>query len=573
MWFAAAALAAALTLWLPPPAEPQTLSWRQQTAKDVQYLRVTGGGRVLVGTSNETRVVDGETGRVLWSRTDIRDCEPVDAPSDLDYEFKCDTDGGDLNFVLLPSEPPRLVGHHAPDGRLAIVDAASGQTLFDSTTQSLGKVRRYLLSPRGDQVVVAVERKGTTLLVAGLTLGDGSVAWRHESTIAEDPIWIDSAGDSLVVLTGRSKGGGRVLAAFDTSAGTNVFERTDILRQEVREAGPRMVGAEEWRSKAYRIAPLIADGDAIVAFVSKDGPFRLDALGRVLWRAEDLADVEPSRMELEGGVLYVRSDDNVFAIDAATGRTRWRQKARFEPRALAPLAGVGLLLLSPSRVDLLSLGSGAPVWPRPADIPKVEDARERSPFSPGLFLGGVSPLLVRDDALIVAGGRTLARVDLATGTRADLAAYEFKGGEAPELLEARPEGFLLAAHQNLLGVAPDGAQRFSRFYPAPGMNGWKKLGLGLLSFGAGDPSLLYATLRMRYSRQAVVESSVYMHFENKDGAADQQFGLVRLDKRSGEETGVLWHNERRPVVVVDPDVDRVYVRRQGTTLEAYQFPR
>lgn len=571
--FAGAALAAALTLG-PGAAEPQTLLWSQRTPKDVQYLRVTGSGMVLVGTSNETRVVEGETGRVLWSRTDLRDCEPVDPPEDLAYEFKCDTDAGDLNFVLLPLEAPRLVGHHAPHGRLAVVDVTNGKTLFDSTAQPLGKVRRYILSGRGDQIVAAVERERNTLLVVGISLASGSIVWQFESAIAEDPILIGGIGDTTVMLYGKSKRGERVLAGFDTSAGKNTFERTDILQEDVREAGPRMVGAEEWRSKGYRVAPLVADGDSIVAFITKDGPLELDAQGRVVWRATALADAEPSHMDLEAGRLYTRRNKDLAAIDMSTGQVVWRQRPRFDPIAIVAVGGVGVLSWTSSRVDLYSLETGAPVWPQPVDIPTVGENRDWNLFGAGYFLGGRSPFLIRDGALIVAGGRTLARVDLATGARTDLASYEFKGGEAPEVIEWREEGFLLVAHQNLLGVKADGAPRFSRFYPAPGSIGWAKLGIGLLSFGAGDPSLLYRVFQTRFRRLAVVESYVYMHFENKDGASDERrFGLVRLDKRTGEDTGLLWHNERRPVVVVDTTSDRAFVRRDGTTLEAYQFPR
>lgn len=568
-----AVLVALLVLLVAGGAQAQSVSWRYQTERDVDYLRLTARGTLLVGTGSETLVLDDTSGTPLWSRNDLTGCKALDASPVQEYEFKCDVRGsGDLNFVMVPAESPRLVGHHAPDGRLAVIDLDTGKTLFDSSGHQIGKVRRYAFVAPYAQVVFVAEGPNNAYGVHGVGLDDGALRWSFESAITDDPVWLGSPTPGSLLLYGKNRGGERVLAEFDVEAGRNSWQSTTILKEDVREAGPRMVGAQEWRSKAYRVAPLIADAGATLAFISRDGPMRFDRTGQVVWRAAELGGTDPSQMVLDNGVLFVRQDRDVSAIDAVNGRTRWKRRSRVEPAALVALQGTGLLAWARDRVDLLSLETGDPIWPGAVSIPGVSDGSSGNLFSPDWNLGGVSPLVVRDGTLFVAGRRTLAAIDLARGARTDLASYEFQGGEAPEAIEWSDEGFLLLAHQNLVGLDRGGRERFAKFYRAPGLSGWVKLGAGLVSFAAGQSGALAAAFRARIRQAATSNRYVYMHFENRDGRSDaERFGLVRLDVRSGEEKGMLWHNERNPILVMDPASGLVYVRRGGKTVEAVRF--
>ncbi|HUE85964.1 MAG TPA: PQQ-binding-like beta-propeller repeat protein [Vicinamibacterales bacterium] len=564
---------AVLVLLVTSGAQAQSASWRYQTERDVDYLRLTPRGTLLVGTGNETLVLDGGSGKPLWSRRDLTGCKALDPSPVQEYEFKCESRGsGDLNFVMVPTESPRIVGHHAPDGRFAVLDLDTGKTLFDSAGQEIGKVRRYALVAPFTQVVFVAEGPKSEYSVHAVGLDDGSLRWSFESAITDDPVWLGSPSPGSLLLYGKGRNGTRVLAEFDVEAGKNAWQSSTILKEDVREAGPRMVGAQEWRSKAYRVAPLIHDAGTTLAFISRDGPMRFDRNGQVLWRASDLGGADPSQMILENGGLFTRQGRDLVAVDAATGRTRWRQRLRLEPAAIVPLADTGLLVWTHDRVDLLSFETGARLWPDVAEIPSVRDSSTWNIFSPDWNLGGVSPLLVGDGKLFVAGRRTLAAIDVATGVRTDLAGYDFRGDEAPEVLERWNEGFLLMSHQNIVGLDRDGRERFARYYPAPGLSSWAKLGIGLVSVAAGQSAPLAMAFRMRIREMAISDRAVYMHFENREGRSDaERFGLVRLDAGTGEARGTLWHNERNPILVMNPASGVVYVRRGGTTVEGVRF--
>src|SRR5262245_57391518 len=51
--------------------------WTLEEAKEIKYLGTIPGGNLLLGSDEQLAVFAGETGKPVWSRTDISGCERI----------------------------------------------------------------------------------------------------------------------------------------------------------------------------------------------------------------------------------------------------------------------------------------------------------------------------------------------------------------------------------------------------------------------------------------------------------------------------------------------------------------
>ncbi len=93
----------------------------------------------------------------------------------------------------------------------------------------------------------------------------------------------------------------------------------------------------------------------------------------------------------------------------------------------------------------------------------------------------------------------------------------------------------------------------------------KRAGVGL-----GSDELINAGFR-RFQASADTERFYYIYFEDRDGDEAHRFGLVRIDKATGDEMGRLWINERDPAYVLDPETQSVFYQEGDTVIRAVKF--
>jgi outer membrane protein assembly factor BamB len=121
----------------------------------------------------------------------------------------------------------------------------------------------------------------------------------------------------------------------------------DLAWQLVLPAGPSAAGALD-DERVY--IPL--DTDQIAAYARETG--------RLVW----MRDIETAWPPVsDGDTVYVVASDEVHALDAATGETRWR--APIVRKAMAPMTiagGMLVVLMAPDEVIAFRRSDGTPLW-------------------------------------------------------------------------------------------------------------------------------------------------------------------------------------------------------------------
>ena len=187
------------------------------------------------------------------------------------YAFRCTSRDRDLNCAgadgaSRPSVITRRTGGWSLDmvtGRRCLTRPRRGSACDVTCSSSL--LRRWSSLPKARKAATRTRRRARRW-GAALELRVG-----------------DRGGPRLAAAQRRVRSCARRGSRWPSSAG-RVRRRCgqeQLAEQHDRERGrpggrPRMVGAQEWRSKAYRVAPLIADAGSTLAFISRDGPMRFD---------------------------------------------------------------------------------------------------------------------------------------------------------------------------------------------------------------------------------------------------------------------------------------------------------
>lgn len=56
--------------------------WQYESERDIGYFALTPLGSILVTTSDGAAVLDPETGKTLWTSSNLRDCQAAETPDD-----------------------------------------------------------------------------------------------------------------------------------------------------------------------------------------------------------------------------------------------------------------------------------------------------------------------------------------------------------------------------------------------------------------------------------------------------------------------------------------------------------
>jgi outer membrane protein assembly factor BamB len=343
----------------------------------------------------------------------------------------CGDDGtvaaGDAGSDEAPAndEPDQIEG--APPA-LRRVDLGTGETIWSAPGSEA--LEAAVLLTDGDGVVVGIDDRCRRSQAAGFAADDGRFLWSADTPWEVEVGPADRLGVSggVVVLPGVAPGGTPGLVAIDTTDGSEAWalevpglaavdaSGATIVALARTDDGVRLATVDRGTgSPGWEVAidtdeasSAVVSGD-VVAVGVRDGDggevvaHQLDD-GRELWRAALVAGSDRATLEPAGEVV-VGVDEvtgETVAVDAATGRERWRSAATLPQRGEADiglqLVGDGHLHLQTDRgVQAVDVSSGEVVWERTADELGVD-------FTPHVL--GVGP-----GRVAVAPGIELSPVD------------------------------------------------------------------------------------------------------------------------------------------------------------------
>ncbi|HJR09595.1 MAG TPA: PQQ-binding-like beta-propeller repeat protein [Pyrinomonadaceae bacterium] len=304
--------------------------WSARFDGDVRFYQLTELGVVLVGTEKSLYAVDGERGEILWRRKNARldetDIAPVPATDILLVTFERDG-----------------------KTRLEATDIFTGERLWQSD-KVRGSVMQMAVDAEAGRVAVVLVRdargkSGDNLKKHPVThvfdLASGDELWNHETGEVElmPARWGEREGEEVETAFTLDNyhpplfADGRLYLFYE---GVTSF---DAATGKSRER-------ERFRVNEEGLALTEADPVFDERFIYTSGRGRLRAVSRanteVVWEAKDVGLAPEIILAGEGSTLYVRTGGQftrlkdgetvergpygVSAIDAATGKVRWRYK-------------------------------------------------------------------------------------------------------------------------------------------------------------------------------------------------------------------------------------------------------
>ncbi|MCA1556200.1 MAG: PQQ-binding-like beta-propeller repeat protein, partial [Acidobacteria bacterium] len=308
-----------------------TPSWSARFDGDVRFYQLTELGVMIVGTERSLYAVDGERGEILWRRKDVRLDETDIAP----------VPGTDLLLLSL---------EQGGKTRLEATDILTGNIIWRSD-KVRGSVMQMAVDTEAQQIAVVTVRdarghSGDALKKHPVThvfnLADGDELWKHETGEVEMmPTGWSENGEGESVETNFTLDNyhpplfadGRLYLFYE---GVTSF---DAATGKSRER-------ERFRVNEEGLALTEADPVFDERFIDTSGRGRVRAVSRetfeVSWEAKDVGLAPEMILAGGGSIVYVRTGGQftrlkdgetvargpygVSAIDAATGKVRWRYK-------------------------------------------------------------------------------------------------------------------------------------------------------------------------------------------------------------------------------------------------------
>ncbi len=483
--------------------------WTYRVSGEPSVFRTVLDSYFLVGCGPTAAALDPVTGSVVWRRTDLPDLE--------------------LSSFGTSRQDPYAVLQTRDD--FAVLDMRTGATMWNSGALPQGTVvREYFRLSDSDLLLLIARTDASDVSAFGATLDSGRVLWRNDALFKAKP----------------------------------QFKRA---------------GSVEYLASGVQYSTLFPDS-TLFLYVSADGPMRMDPrTGAVRWQAAELAGAPvpgwdegfPTARMLDSLVL-VCSDRRLVALDAATGRVRWRTTRDFRDQPTWLRAdSIGILVggLGRNKSFLCALEplTGQPAWPNPIELK-----------ASAIGLAKRDTVYLSDDSRFTAIAR-------ATGTPRLLTTIDFQGAEEPTRIDTlEGGGFILSSRQNIARVDDDGRVAYRRFYKAPGASFWEKLATSALLLGANVASYSLTpaggwapmfvsnpVLSARYGQISRAQDFFYIFTASPDSVGQEGFSLVLLDRRDGRELGRMWFAERSPDYTLDPVTGSVYVLEDDTRIVSRRF--
>ncbi|QGV78583.1 PQQ-binding-like beta-propeller repeat protein [Streptomyces ficellus] len=325
--------------------------------------------RTLVLTSDaHTTAVDLATGRRLWQRAEAASAHPAVAVGNGPL-LVVGADG----FRLLSPEDGTVRGRVTPTGGLrpAAVAGQSGTVVWFTGTAAS---RTYLVAydvARSEELWRIQVPNGRPPFPAAYEV----LALRPDALVVrQDP-------RSLTAAQVKAAKGLALFSSHDRATGA---------RQWFRPFGGAVPGGAVAGDGSGRLYAAVAGG--LQAFDTRTR--------RPLWRLAGGSGF--GRAQVRGGTLYVADrSQTVYAVDAATGRARWRRVTEAAAGGDLPDVTVGgngrtLLAADGAQVTAFAAGDGRRLW-KFQDAGVREPGGRETPAGYGVLAAGAAGVVVRRD--------------------------------------------------------------------------------------------------------------------------------------------------------------------------------
>ena len=554
-----------------PPAWTAELP---ETAKWHQVMVSTGS--LVVGGAGSLSSIDPQTGRVQWTRADIKKTAPWNAREIVGTPY-----------LLIDNNEGMVMA----DTSLQAVNLVDGKTAW-ATTPFRGYSLGTFPVPQKNLAVVFsnsyIDGKGSGVFATAYQLTDGKLLWQtlYRSSVLQHPsdtsgrfaIRLDLSGHQEPIVDGDTMyvpfGG---MTALDLATGAI---RWDVEFKSAHASKKRAYAAPQISGDT-----IFAGGQGVILALDRN-------TGAVKWKSEKIFSGIIAQMLVTDDTVYARLGGNfkegpewkldkpfgVVALDRATGAPRWTYTGAKDgiTNLMYDKASNTVVLCDATNliaIDNASTGKVREAFKLPLEFKrKLGGADAAAAVIKGLggfMTGGL-------------GGSVRGLGGLSSASRLD----------PPVALTWQGEGTIVARGQQHL-LSFDVAKRSTNWsveYPAPGYSGFAIVAMAVATtylqtasaYGSainGESSWsatnkvegtwggLDAVVQRRFSATRAVEDYTYV-LTNVEDTGDKGVGLMAIDMKTGEPARQILIKDKEPDYEIDRIDGRLYVF-DGKALRAW----
>ncbi|MFH1862713.1 MAG: PQQ-binding-like beta-propeller repeat protein [bacterium] len=505
-------------------------AWTATFDKDIVWQQLTDAGYLVVCTNEALFGLDPTNGQIAWKLDDVKKL-----PEDY-FEVL----SGTQFAVVNKKSGPLGVGTET-----ILLDVIEGKVLWTSKEIGLGSTSgQFFLPPAGGMLIYgnqAKTQKPTFLLANLLT---GTPIWTNETIFKKPPLLLP-------------------------------------LRLQKKTSRLAINGNQP---------PLhLADG-SFLEFWSSAGLRKINAkTGEVIWttkfKFKEIPAVQsgyaPMLLSDDGKVVYVPHEKTIGAFNTADGSALWVKLPKL-------VSGVTQMVMTPgglvvkgvlgkkpkSFITVLNPATGEAVWKKP-----FRDLKSASSFA------------IKDDKIAIWVDEEILLINIADASVTEVAKkVKFSGGEAPNGLELRNNGYLLLSDQNMTLYAWNGNPVYHAFHKAPGTSLLSKVAstAAIMAVNAMSAVSAYSkayetgmdqkydlitnnpTMSKRFKATAAGNNYVSVLCQ-VEGGSDSGPGLIKVDKATGADVKCVVLGTKKPEYVLDDFENRLFFMKDDKTIECFNF--
>ncbi len=610
-------------------ASAQEALWQLDFEKEVEWTTITDVGVLLAGTSDMMLMgIDSRDGSIMWESDIMKGARGIKGADGKRQEVTALFD--QYLKVMYDEDVPEISDYievkytdNVAFKNYAIINIMTGEEVI-SPRQAEMPVSKFLgkemptfnfngtgYLPSQKAVIISGTWNDPTdkenpekFLTKLVDLPSAEIRW-ESNRIAVDILPIEGADGNLILAHTRkiakmNAGNGDIMWEFDVTEKNQTFERFDVsldltkgyFFERVKKSGQLTAldlgsGNRLWTTELkLKVVPdMFAMSDGVVVVDDKFLNLYDLKTGSLKWQTKKATGIV---VDLgDPGIAVAARGVRLMLLDKKTGEIKWDE--RVKGIGIDRIVAKGIMYTDiKGRLGLITY-DGEKVWDKKGML-EVPEVRYQPAF---------------DKELIYCTG-TLYEVDLREGdykVLKDKIDKEFTEDEVPSNIELLEGGYLLSASNNLMMLETDGTERWHKSWDIPEMSMAAKIALRTLQVVAAAASA---------SNSVAASQSGYGSFESKyyqaqaenwaatadaaGAAASQKFtatkskgnlqiilaivgkggqkkgsGLVKVDKRTGEELGSMVLGDKEPIYDYDPISGQVFLKSDKKQIISYSF--
>ncbi len=609
-------------------SQEQEALWQVNFDKEVAWTKITDVGILLIGTSDMVlKGIDTRDGKILWENDVMKGAKGIKGPdgkkqeqsalfdqyvnvlsddevpeiSDL-IEIKYnDLMTGFKNYTVFNMRTGDVIT--SPEKANMPVTKFMGKqmaTFNYNGTSYIPQIKAAIIS--GNWVDYTNKQDPDKALTKLIDLPSGEVRWESNAVAIDAYPYIDANGNLILAGTKKiaklSGKDGSIIWEFNTSDKKQAFESFDVnldlsagyFFEKKKNTGQLTAldlnsGKVIWSNEMkLKVVPTMSAMNSGVILIDEKFLTLIDMqTGAEKWKAKKATGTV---IDLGKGYAVAARGTRLLMLDPATGEVKWDEKVK--GIEIDQIAAKGIVYSDiKGRLGIITY-DGEKVWDKKGMLP-VPEVRYKPELS---------------KELMYAEG-TLYEVDLVEGVYKvlkDKIDKEFKEDEVPTQIELVEGGYLLSAANNLMMLEKDGSVRWHKYWDIPEMSMAAKIALRTLQVAmaaaAGANQAAAAQSGWSSDKRYFEQQAKYLSegADEAGAAASQKFtatksrgdiqvvlavigeggqkkgaGLVKVDRKTGEELATMILGDKEPIYDFDPISGQIFYKADKKQIISYTF--